>query len=449
MTFDIFQRHPYGTLSILSFFVNVPLGYIRENYPSFSFMWFFWIHASIPLIIYLRVTLGISALFIPVSIVCAVAGQVIGSHWRRRRMPQEEKEHLMRIPPINAKPKVATRNLHLLRSQGQKGWDACLPPVPPVMVVLLNMGGPKTEGDVRDFHKRLFSDPLLIRFPLSSLLQRLFAWLLAALRAPKTRERYRLIGGGSPIFQSTQDQAAALQEALEQRGRHVEVTFSFNYSPPLPEETIQKAKETGKGVIVPLSLYPHYSMATTGSSIYYLKKAARRIYPEASFIEAPGYHLHDGYIQAIEDRIREQIGTGESLEDFYLVFSAHSLPLYFLAEGDPYPFQVSQTVARILDGLGRTRDWVISYQSAAGPLQWLKPSTGDMIHALARRGFKKLLVVPVSFVTDHIETLCEIDIEYRELAGKLGVEDFRMSNALECHPAFIRALADTVEASLA
>lgn len=429
MNFDIFQRHPYGTLSLFSFFVNVPLGYIRENHPSFSFRWLFWIHASIPLIIYLRITLGTSVVFMPVSILLAVAGQVVGSCWRRGQMSQEEKEQLKQIPPLDAK--------------GQKGWDASS-----VAVVLLNMGGPKTEGDVPAFQKRLFSDPLLIRFPLSFFFQRFFAWLLATLRGSRTQRRYRLIGGGSPIFQSTQNQAAALKEALKQRGRDMDVIFSFNYSPPLPQETIQKVQGVGKGVILPLSLYPHYSKATTGSSIYYLKKAARRIYPEVRFIEARGYHLHDGYIQAFVDRIREQMGEGEGLDEFYLVFSAHSLPLYFLAAGDPYPFQIAQTVAKIVAMLERNRDWVISYQSAVGPLQWLKPSTEDMIEALIRRGFKKLLVVPVSFVTDHIETLCEIDIEYRQFAEKLGVEDFRMSKALECHPGFIQALADSVEEAL-
>jgi ferrochelatase len=121
------------------------------------------------------------------------------------------------------------------------------------------------------------------------------------------------------------------------------------------------------------------------------------------------------------------------------------LPKYFLLEGDPYPFQISQTVAKVLAKLKREKNWVISYQSAVGPLEWLKPSTEDIIVALKNRGIEKLLVVPISFVSDHIETLCEIDIEYRHFAEKLGINDFRMSKALECHPDFIRALVDSIE----
>ena len=127
------------------------------------------------------------------------------------------------------------------------------------------------------------------------------------------------------------------------------------------------------------------------------------------------------------------------------MFSAHGLPLYFLKEGDPYPFQITQTVSKILARLNRTQNWTLSYQSAVGPLQWLKPDTEAMLRALARRGITKILVVPVSFVGDHIETIHEIDIEYREVAEEIGITDLRMSKAIECHPGFIHALADTVE----
>ncbi len=418
------------TLAVVVFLVNIPFGYIRENCPKFSLKWLFWIHASIPLIVYLRITLGTSTFFIPASIFLAVIGQLIGGRWRRKTMSIEDSERLRQIPPLEE------------RKKGKINDSA-------VTVVLLNMGSPRTLADVRDFQRRLFSDSMLIRFPLSFIFQRAFARMLVAARGKAAERRYRLIGGASPIFESTQNQAEALKEELKRRGRDMDVTCSFNYSPPFPEEVIRRIQERGKKTIFFLSLYPHYSKATTGSSIYHFRKAARDIYPEAGFAQTRGYYLHDGYIEAIVERIREQIKPTESLDDFYLIFSAHSLPLYFLTEGDPYPFQIAQTVAKIVARLERNRDWVISYQSAVGPLQWLKPSTEDMIEALIRRGFKKLLVVPVSFVTDHIETLCEVDIEYRRLAEKWGVEDFRMSRALECHPAFIRALADTVEASLA
>ena len=421
---------PYLILSVAALLVNIPMGYIRENCPQFSLRWLFWIHAPIPLIIYMRVTLGTSKWFIPVGIFLAVVGQVIGGRWRGKTRSSEEVERLKQIPAIDA--------------PDQKKLDESQ-----TTVVLLNMGGPRTNADVPDFQKRLFADPLLIRFPLSFLFQGFFAWLLVTFRAKAARERYQLIGGGSPIFESTGRQARALQEELARRGRKIDVVFSFNYSAPFPEETISAVQRSGKRDVLLLSLYPHYSKATTGSNIYYLKKAARQIYPELQFTEAPAYYLHDGYIQAFVDRIYEQIKPGESLDDFYLIFSPHGLPLYSLVEGDPYAFQISQTVAKILTRLGRTTRWGIAYQSAVGPLQWLKPSLEDMLEAVTRRGYKKLLIVPVAFVTDHIETLCEVDIEYRQLAGKLGAEDYRMSRAIECHPEFIRALADTVDAVLA
>ncbi len=314
-----------------------------------------------------------------------------------------------------------------------------------VGVVLLNMGGPRTNDDVEEFQKRLFHDPILIRFPLSFLLQNIFAWLLVTFRLKAVKARYMLIGGGSPIYRSTEAQHTALQEELNRRGRKLDVTYGFNYSSPYPEEVIRLLKAVKKKYILPLSLYPHYSKATTGSNMHYLKLESKKIYPSLQFLPTPVYYLHDGYIQGFVDRINEQITQDEKLDDFYLIFSAHGLPMYFLNEGDPYPFQISQTVAKVLTRLNRTDRWIISYQSAVGPFEWLKPGTEDVIEALAKDGFKKILIVPIAFVGDHIETTCEINMEYRAFAQKVGIEDYRMSKALETHPGFIQALADATE----
>jgi ferrochelatase len=432
MLLEWINTHPYWTIAVVSFVVNVLLGYIRETTQKFSGAWFFWIHASIPLIVYLRMTLGTSQLFIPICIILAIAGQMAGGRCRRKRLTTEEIEAHERITDLRLSDRP--------RSERIRDEE--------VMVVLLNMGGPRTNADVPAFQQHLFRDPLLIRFPLSRILQPFFAWLLISIRGKATQKRYQLIGGGSPIFASTVQQTQALKEALQKRGRQLDVVFSFNYSQPFPEETIQEIKDKQKRYILPVSLYPHYSKATTGSNLHYLHQAAQKIFPSLEFLSSDPYYLHDGYIQAFVDRIREQIRSGESLDDFYLMFSAHGLPLYFLNEGDPYPFQIAQTVAKIIDTLGRQKNWVISYQSAVGPLQWLKPSTEGVIQALARRGIERVLVVPISFVTDHIETVCEIDIEYRHLAEQAGIRDFRMSRAVECHQKFIQALVDTVIAAV-
>jgi len=431
MISQFFYQHPYAAVALIAFLVNIPLGYIRENYPKFSFIWLFWIHASIPLLVYLRIKLEISSWFLPLSIVLVVVGQIIGSRWRLRTMSAKSKAKLQQVPEHLVSPP---------RPENIEDGD--------VLITLLNMGGPKTNADVLDFQRRLFNDPLLIRFPLSFLFQSLFAWLLITFRGKAAQKRYQLIGGGSPIYESTQQQVAALQEELQRRGRHFDVIFSFNYSPPFPAETIEQARQKGKKYLLPLSLYPHYSKATTGSNLYYLKQAAKEQYPSLQFLSSPSYYLHDQYIRAFVERIYEQVKPTESLDEFYLLFSAHGLPLYFLTEGDLYAFQVAQTIAKILTQLKRYERWVIGYQSAVGPLQWLKPSLESILEALAKNGITKVLIVPVSFVSDHIETLCEIDIEYRRYAAKLGIKNFRMARALEIHPRFICALADAVESVL-
>ncbi|MFA5060054.1 MAG: ferrochelatase [Candidatus Omnitrophota bacterium] len=428
---EIIYQYPYFFIGVIAILVNIPMGYLREGCAKFSLAWFFWIHASIPILIYLRWTLHTSKLFIPVAIMFAIVGQIVGSRYRRKKMPQAEHDALEQIS-----------DLRLMKNAGCSAGDA------DIQVVLLNMGGPQENKDVPDFLKRLFLDVRLIRFPLAFLLQPLFANLLVFFRAKAAQHRYQLIGGGSPILRSTMQQAAALQAELKKRGRNLNVTICFNYSYPLPSDTVEEIKLSNKKFVLPVSLYPHYSEATTGSSVYFLQKEAAQKIPDVRFLDADSYYLNDSYIQAFADRIRQQIKPNESLSDFYLLFSAHGLPLYFLKEGDVYPFQIAQTVAKVINSLGRQDAWSISYQSAVGPLVWLKPSTESMISALAKRGVKKLLVVPISFVTDHIETLCEIDIEYRTMAKELGIKDFRMSKALESHPGFISALADSAESAL-
>lgn len=430
MMTDVLTANPYFTIILAAFLLNVFFGYVREGSQKFSAKWFFWIHASIPFLIYLRLTLHTSKLFIPVAIFYAIIGQIIGSRYRRKKMTREDREKMEQIGSLN------------FPAQPGKFSDS------DVTVVLMNMGGPQNIAEVKPFLRRLFMDDLIIRFPLSKWLQPFFAWLIVALRGSVTEKRYGLMGGGSPILRSTLNQKEALAKELSNRGRNINVEICFNYSDPLPPETILKIKRSGRQCILPLSLYPHYSAATTGSNLHYLKKEAARNFPQAVFLESNPYYLGDNYINAFVDRIEAQVKNGESLSDFYILFSAHGLPLYFLTQGDPYPFQIAQTISRVLLKLNRSKRWAVSYQSAVGPLQWLKPSTEGMIQALAHREVKKLLVVPISFVTDHIETICEIDIEYRDVAERLGIRDFRMSKALECHPSFITALADCVDNSL-
>lgn len=416
----------YLLVGLIALLTNIPLGYLRAQIPKFSLKWTLWSYLSLPLMIYIILQFPLSKWFILPVLFLASYGQKIGAKMRRNKITVEEEERMEQIPDLKLSQNPAKI------------------PDSKIMIVLLNMGGPKTNADVRPFLKKLFCDELIIKFPL----QPLFAELLVRFRGKKTERRYQSIGGGSPIYPSTEKQTSELNKELKMRNRQLDTVYCFNYSPPFPEEIVQKIKAAGKEYILPLSLYPHYSRATSGSNLHYLNKAKEQIFPDLKFLTTKPYYLADSYIDALAGKIKETLKSGESLDDFYILFSAHGLPLYFLNQGDPYPFEIAQTVGKILDRLKRTEAWSISYQSAVGPMQWLKPSTEAALKALARRGVKKLIVVPVSFVTDHIETLCEIDIEYREFAKEVGIEDFRMSKALEDHPGFIKALADCVEASL-
>jgi ferrochelatase len=416
----------YFVTFLALFAVNVPLGYWLLGTQKFSDRWLTVMGASALLLIYLNSNLPSPWAGLIVSVIVSAIGQNTGRSLRQQSMTVDEREELAQIP-----------NLRLDKAGALDTRD--------VTVVLLNMGGPKTNADVKDFLHRIFLDPLILRFPLSKLLQPFFAWLIVTLRWKVTAERYQKIGGGSPIYSSTQAQVMALRDELKRRGRNLDVTYCFNYSEPLPATVLKEMAAQKKKYLLPLSLYPHYSKATTGSNLAYLKMAAAEILPKLKFLPVADYSLHPDYVKALADRVREQVKEGESLEDFYLLFSPHGLPQYFLNEGDPYPFLISQTAAAVLVELNRHDRWSLAYQSDVGPVEWLKPSTGNMISALARRGVKKLIVIPIAFVSDHIETLCEIDIEYRHQAETEGIADFRMSRAVETHPGFISALADTVE----
>lgn len=416
------------TINVIVFLTSFLGGVSRALQPKFSLKWSLGFYIPLIPLIFICWTKHVPWYWVIVNLIVFYAGQKMGEKFQENSLSFEEIEQLEQIG-----------DLQLSRELPEFVEDK------EVAVVLMNMGGPVTQEDIEPFLRRLFNDSLIIRFPFA---QSFFADLLIRLRLKQVKQNYQLIGGGSPILKSSLAQMTALAEELHKRGRDLQVFLSFNYSDPLPEKTIAEIKASGRKRILPLSLYPHFSFSTTASNIFYLKEEAKANYPEAHFLESYSYHLYDGYIQSFVDRIHEAIKSTESLDDFYLLFSAHGTPMYFVNEGDPYAYLIAQTISRITGNLKRAHHWSISYQSAVGPLIWLKPSTEATLKALARRGVKKIIVIPISFVTDHIETLCEINIEYRHVAETEGIEDYRMSKAIECHPAFISALADCVENSL-
>lgn len=323
------------------------------------------------------------------------------------------------------------------------------PPAPPIGVVLLNMGGPECLSAVRPFLARLFSDRELIRLPAAPLTQPLFSWVVSGLRARKVRRYYEEIGGGSPIGQLTEAQRAALEAALRATGGNFRVYVGMRYWYPLSKHAVLEMKDDGVRRAIALPLYPQYCAATTGSSFTDLEawmRWARTSFP-LTFVRS--WPDDRGYIAALSERIRETLSrlpasaTGSAPPRTHLLFSAHGIPKSFIDRGDPYANEVARTVAATMRNF-RDIAHSISYQSRAGRAEWLKPDTADEVVRLGREGVNALVVVPVSFVSDHIETLHELDIRLAATAAQAGIATFLRVPALNDSPAFIAALRDIV-----
>jgi len=318
-------------------------------------------------------------------------------------------------------------------------------------ILLLNLGGPEKPEDVRPFLFNLFSDPEIIRLPFTWM-QRPLAWLIATGRTRKSIENYAQIGGGSPLRRITEEQAHALEMRLHQRSVDATAYIGMRYWHPFTEEAIARLKRDRVDRLVILPLYPQFSISTSGSSFRLLERLQKDD-PEFSAIPytvIPSWYQRLGYLEAMADLIRQELDKSEHPDQVHIFFSAHGVPLSYVEEaGDPYQREIEDCTARIMRTLKRPNAHTLAYQSRVGPVEWLKPYTEDAIEELGAKGVHELLVVPISFVSEHIETLQEIDIEYRDLAEESGIEHFRRVPALNTHPGFIEDLADLVEESLA
>ncbi|MBA3003498.1 MAG: ferrochelatase [Desulfurivibrio sp.] len=309
----------------------------------------------------------------------------------------------------------------------------------PIGVILLNLGGPETLADVEPFLLNLFSDRTIIRLSPFPFLQKFIAGRIAAKRAPKSREAYRLIGGGSPLARITGEQGSALQDALAGHGTFV-VRMGMRYWHPNAAAALAEFAQAGIQRIVALTLYPHYSRATTGSSLDDLRKAAVVSGHTFEFAEIREWPVQPDYVACLAKSIQDGM-AGFNKEPVQLVYSAHSLPVSFIREGDPYLDQIKQTIAAVEKLTGISGE--LCFQSRSGPVEWLAPSTPEMLQTLADQGCKNILMVPISFVSDHVETLYEIDLLYKDQAQELGMRLVR-SASLNTHPLFITGLASLV-----
>jgi protoporphyrin/coproporphyrin ferrochelatase len=319
-----------------------------------------------------------------------------------------------------------------------------------VGVLLLNLGGPEQLSDVRPFLYNLFSDPEIIRLPFRWL-QKPLAWLISTSRAQKSQENYRQIGGGSPLRQITEEQGNALQQDLHNKGLDATVYIGMRYWHPFTEEAVAQVKRDGIEDLVVLPLYPQFSISTSGSSFRILEDLWKED-PELQKINytvIPSWYERPGYVESMADLVRQELDHCANPQEATVFFSAHGVPISYVTEaGDPYQAEIENCTELIMKALSRPNPHVLAYQSRVGPIEWLQPYTEDELVALGEKGTQEIVVVPVSFISEHIETLQEIDMEYREIALESGIQQFRRVPALNTYPKFIDDLGNLVVEAL-
>jgi len=355
---------------------------------------------------------------------------------------------------------------------------------PRVGVLLLNLGGPEKTEDVEGFLYNLFADPDIIRLPpFLTPLQSLIALFISKRRAPKSRAAYNSIGGGSPILKYSNAQANLLAESLSHRyGIDAKTYVGMRYWYPFTEEALADIRKDKVNALVIVPLYPQFSISTSGSSLRLLQEEFAKN-PDVwggrndkgtkmTHTVIPAWYNRPGYVRAVADLVKTELDafTDEQISEgraghvdgvpLHVLFSAHGVPQSYIEAGDPYQRQIKECVSLISDllpGEGEKGNGDVgfpdvrihlSYQSRVGPIEWLRPYTDDVLPDLGKEGVKNIVVVPISFVSEHIETLEEIDIEYRELAEENGISNWRRCPALNTNPAFIGDMADMVYEAL-
>lgn len=314
-------------------------------------------------------------------------------------------------------------------------------------IVMLNLGGPATLDAVEPFLLQLFEDREIIQLPLQSVL----GPFIAKRRTPKVQKLYEAIGGGSPILRWTEAQGHGMVERLDRLSPATaphKFYVAFRYAAPFSDDALKAMKADGVERAVAFTQYPQFSCTTTGSSLNELWRAAGRLRMRDAFEWSiiDRWPTHPGFVSGMADTVREGLlqFPAEDRDKVLLLFSAHSLPLRVIERGDSYPQEVGATVQRVMEQLQFSHPYLLAYQSEVGPVKWLGPSTERILHKLAAQGHRHVLVVPIAFTSDHIETLSELDREYGHLAQELGITYYRRAPALNDRPAFLDAMADIV-----
>lgn len=315
-------------------------------------------------------------------------------------------------------------------------------------VLLFNLGGPDSLETVRPFLRNLFADKDIIPLPGPQWLQNVFAWRVSKKREKEARHNYQQIGGRSPIEPLTRQQAELLQQALAQRGVTVSTYLAMRYWHPRVETAIEQMRADGITQLVLLPLYPHYSLATTGSSMRELNRLWPTLNDDVAVSTVCAYYDYPTYLRAMADTIQQGLDQHSwscALDDVTVLFSAHGLPVSYVKKNrDPYPKHIRATAEKVMAQYFPRNHWQICYQSKVGPMQWLTPYTEDLLPQLAQEGRDNVLLVPISFVSDHIETLYELDLLYIPQARAAGMTHCHRAPALNDNPLFIQALAELV-----
>jgi ferrochelatase len=314
-----------------------------------------------------------------------------------------------------------------------------------VGVVLFQLGGPDSLEAIEPFLYNLFCDPDIINFPFARIGRKPLAKLISSTRARKVQHHYETIGGRSPIRPHTERQAKALEAELQRQGIDAQCFVAMRYWHPFTNEAIEQVRAAGCDEIVLLPLYPQYSSTTTGSS---LNEWRRLFHDDMPVHHVESFYRNPSYLCALAERVDQALSRFPSPGTPEIVFSAHSVPVSVIEKGDPYERHIEETVRLLMHHGGWRNPHRLCYQSKVGASKWLQPSLHHTLRTLAAEKVSEVCVVPVAFVSDHVETLGEIDHEAREEAHRLGIGQFEMSAGLNDSPKFIEALGQLVQDAL-
>jgi len=314
-----------------------------------------------------------------------------------------------------------------------------------VGIVLFQLGGPDTLEAIEPFLYNLFCDPDIIDFPFARIGRKPLAKLISATRARKVQHHYSTIGGGSPIRRHTEQQARALESELRAQGIDARCFVAMRYWHPFTSEAIEKIREAQCDEVVLFPLYPQYSSTTTGSS---LNEWRRLFHDDVPIHEVSDFYRDTTYLDSLIEKVNEALSRFSAPERPVIVFSAHGVPLAVIQKGDPYQRQIEETARLLMERGGWKNPHRLCYQSKVGASRWLQPSLHQTIRTLAAERVQEVCVVPIAFVSDHVETLGEIDHEARHEAHELGIRQFEMSAGLNDSPKFIQALGQIVQQAL-